>query len=196
MNETTKVLCERRSVKKYNTKKVSDELIKEIVICERRSVRSFKDSQVPKDVLDEILKCGTYAPSGMGLQSAVIVAIQDKDLIDKIAKINASIMGRDTNPFYGAPTLVVVLAKKDIPTHVKDGATVITNILNAAFSLGVDSCWIDRAKETFETEFGKDLLKSWGLDESYEGVGNVILGYRNGELPIAKPRKENYIIYR
>ena len=140
------------------------------VLCERRSVRSFKDSQVPKDILEEILKCGTYAPSGMGMQSAVIVAIQDKDLLDKIAKINASIMGRDINPFYGAPTLVVVLAKKDIPTHVKDGSSVITNILNAAFSLGVDSCWIDRAKETFETEFGKDLLKSWGLDESYEGV--------------------------
>lgn len=105
-------------------------------------------------------------------------------------------MGRDTNPFYGAPTLVVVLAKKDIPTHVKDGSSVITNILNAAFSLGVDSCWIDRAKETFETEAGKNLLKSWGLDESYEGVGNVILGYRDGELPKAKPRKENYIIYR
>ena len=130
------------------------------VLCERRSVRSFKDSQVPKDVLDEILKCGTYAPSGMGLQSAVIVAIQDKDLIDKIAKINASILGRDINPFYGAPTLIVVLAKKDIPTHVKDGSSVITNILNAAFSLGVDSCWIDRAKETFETEAGKSLLKS------------------------------------
>ena len=100
------------------------------VLCERRSVRSFTDKQVPKDILDEILKCGCYAPSGMGLQSAVIVAIQDKDLIDKIAKINASIMGRDTNPFYGAPTLVVVLAKKDIPTHVKDGSSVITNILN------------------------------------------------------------------
>ena len=166
------------------------------VLCERRSVRSFQVKQVPKDILDEILKCGCYAPSGMGLQSAVIVAIQNKDLIDKIAKINASIMGRDTNPFYGAPTLVVVLAKKDIPTHVKDGASVITNILNAAFSLGVDSCWIDRAKETFETEFGKDLLKSWGLDESYEGVGNVILGYRDDELPKVKPRKENYIIYR
>ena len=100
------------------------------VLCERRSVRSFQDKQVPKDVLDEILKCGCYAPSGMGLQSAVIVAIQDKDLIDKIAKINASIMGRDINPFYGAPTLVVVLAKKDIPTHVKDASSVITNILN------------------------------------------------------------------
>ena len=166
------------------------------VLCERRSVRSFTDKQVPKDILEEILKCGCYAPSGMSMQSAVIVAIQDKDLIDKIAKINASIMGRDTNPFYGAPTLIVVLAKKDIPTHVKDGSSVITNILNAAFSLGVDSCWIDRAKETFETEAGKNLLKSWGLDESYEGVGNVILGYRDGELPKVKPRKENYIIYR
>ena len=166
------------------------------VLCERRSVRSYKDKQVPKEILDEILKCGTFAPSGMGLQSAVIVAIQDKELIKKIAKINASIMGRDNDPFYGAPTLVIVFAKKDIPTHIKDGSAVMTNILTAAFSLGVDSCWIDRAKETFETEAGKNLLKSWGLDESYEGVGNVILGYRDGELPKAKPRKENYIIYR
>lgn len=128
------------------------------VLCERRSVRSFQDKQVPKDILDEILKCGCYAPSGMGLQSAVIVAIQDKDLIDKIAKINASIMGRDTNPFYGAPTLVVVLAKKDIPTHVKDGSSVITNILNAAFSLGVDSCWIDRAKKHLKQKLVKAYL--------------------------------------
>lgn len=166
------------------------------VLCERRSVRSYKDKQVPKKILDEILKCGTFAPSGMGLQSAVIVAIQDKELIKKIAKINASIMGRDNDPFYGAPTLVIVFAKKDIPTYIKDGSAVMTNILNAAFSLGVDSCWIDRAKETFETNTGKELLTSFNLDDTYEGIGNIILGYRDGDLPIAKKRKENYIIYR
>ena len=166
------------------------------VLCERRSVRSYKDKQVPKEILDEILKCGTFAPSGMGLQSTVIVAIQDKELIKKIAKINASIMGRDNDPFYGAPTLVIVFAKKDIPTYIKDGSAVMTNILNAAFSLGVDSCWIDRAKETFETNDGKELLASFNLDDTYEGIGNIILGYRDGDLPIAKKRKENYIIYR
>ncbi|MFR5856419.1 MAG: nitroreductase family protein [Bacilli bacterium] len=166
------------------------------VLCERRSVRSYKDKQVPKEILDEILKCGTFAPSGMGLQSAVIIAIQDKELIKKIAKINASIMGRDNDPFYGAPTLVIVFAKKDIPTYIKDGSAVMTNILNAAFSLGVDSCWIDRAKETFETNDGKELLASFNLDDNYEGIGNIILGYRDGDLPIAKKRKENYIIYR
>ncbi len=166
------------------------------VLCERRSVRNYQEKQVPKEILDLILKCGTYAPSGRGMQSAIIVAIQDKELINKIAKVNANIMGRDINPFYNAPTLVIVFGKKDIPTYLKDGCAVISNILNAAFSLGVDSCWIDRAKETFESNIGKELLYDWNLDDTYEGIGNVVLGYRSGDLPIPKVRKENYIIYK
>lgn len=166
------------------------------LICERRSVRNFSDKEIPKDLLKEILNCGTFAPNGMGRQSATIIAITNKETINKIKKINSSILNRsDFDPFYNAQTIIVVLANKNIPTYVKDGSAVITNILNAAFSLGIDSCWIDRAKETFETNEGKELLKKWGLTNEYEGIGNIALGYRNGELPAPAKRKENYIIY-
>lgn len=171
MNETTKVLCERRSVKKYNTKKVSDELIKEIV------------------------KCGTYAPNGMGKQSPVIVVIRDEKTIAKLRKLNASVANMPHDPFYNANTILVVLADKRVPTYLYDGSLVMGNLMNAAYSLGVDSCWIHRAKETFQTKEGQELLKKWGLDENYEGIGNCLLGYRDYELPIAKPRKDNYVIY-
>ena len=166
------------------------------LICERRSVRNFNDKEIPKDLLKEILNWGTFAPNGMGRQSATIIAITNKETINKIKKINSSILNRsDFDPFYNAQTIIVVLANKNIPTYVKDGSAVITNILNAAFSLGIDSCWIDRAKETFETNEGKELLKKWGLTNEYEGIGNIALGYRNGELPAPAKRKENYIIY-
>lgn len=166
------------------------------LICERRSVRNFSDKEIPKDILNEILNCGTYAPSGMGKQSATIVAITNKETLNKVKKINSSILKRDNfDPFYNTQTIVIVFANKNIPTYIKDGSAVITNMLNAAFSLGIDSCWIDRAKETFETNEGKELMKKWGLTNDYEGIGNIALGYRNGELPTAAKRKENYIIY-
>lgn len=167
----------------------------EKILCERRSCRKYKEEQIPRDVLDRILKCGTYAPSGKNKQSAVIVVIQDRNTIEEIGKINSSFFIPDVDPFYGAPTLVVVFANKNIRTHVQDGSAVISNIIHAAYGLGVDSCWIHRAKETFDTEFGRALMEKWGLGENYVGVGNVILGYRDGDLLQPKPRKENYIIF-
>ena len=171
-----------------------NEVIKNIL--NRRSIRKYKNKDVEEYLIDEILKAGTYAPTGRNSQSPIIIAITNKDIKNKLAKINASVMNSNFDPFYGAPVVLVVLADKKIPTYLYDGCLVMENMMLAAHSLGLGSCWIHRAKETFETEAGKDLLKSWGLDESYEGVGNVILGYRDGELPKAKPRKENYIIYR
>ena len=166
------------------------------VLCERRSIRKFKNKQIPKETLAEILKCGTYAPSGKSKQSAIIVVIQNRDTIEKIAKINGSFVNKPgLNPFYEAPTLLVVFADKNIATYVQDGSAVIMNMLNAAYSLGVDSCWIHRAKETFTTEEGKKLMQKWGLNDDYEGIGNIVLGYRDCPLPQAAPRKENYIIY-
>lgn len=166
------------------------------VLCERRSIRKFKNEQIPKEILDEILKCGTYAPNGMCKQSAKIVVIENKETIERIANINGSITGRENyNPFYGAPTLIIVFADKNVATHIQDGCAVITNILNAAYSLGVDSCWIDRAKETFETEYGKELMSKWDLNDNYVGIGNVVLGYRNMPMPPALPRKADYIIF-
>ncbi|HJA94660.1 MAG TPA: nitroreductase [Candidatus Eisenbergiella merdipullorum] len=163
-------------------------------LMERRSVRSYKPDQVPEDVLEQILKAGEYAPSGMGMQSAVMVVVQDAETIKKLSRINAAIMGSDSDPFYGAPTVVVVLADSKRGTCVEDGSLVLGNLMNAAFSLGVDSCWIHRARETFETEEGKELLKKWGLSEDYIGIGNCILGYSAGPLPEAKPRKDGYVI--
>jgi len=117
-------------------------------------------------------------------------------LIEEIAKVNGSFVNKvGLNPFYNAPTLIIVFADKNISTYINDGSAVISNIINAAFSLGVDSCWVHRAKETFETEFGKKLMKKWGLDDNYEGIGNVVLGYRDMILPPPFPRKEDYIIF-
>ena len=163
-------------------------------LMERRSVRSYKPDQIPEDVLEQILLAGEYAPSGMGMQSAVMVAVQDPETIRTLSRINAEIMGTDGDPFYGAPTVVVVLADRRRGTCVEDGSLVMGNLMNAAFSLGVGSCWIHRARETYETEEGKALLKKWGLSEDYIGIGNCILGYSDQPLPQPKPRKEGFVI--
>ena len=160
----------------------------------RRSIRAFKEDQVPDEILDQILEAGTYAPTGMGRQSPVMVVVQEREMIGKLSKMNAAVMNTDSDPFYGAPTLVVVLADKTIHTGVEDGSLVMGNLMNAASSLGIGSCWVHRAREVFETEEGKKILAGWGLDpEQYIGVGNCILGYADQEGK-AKPRKENYII--
>mgnify|MGYP000846718800 FL=1 len=143
--------------------------------------------------MNQILKSGTYAASGAGKQSAVMVVVQDPETIAKMSKMNAEVMGVTSDPFYGAPT-VVVLADKTASTPVEDGSLVIGNLMNAAYSLGVSSCWIHRAREVMDSEEGKKMLKGWGLDpEKYIGVGNCLLGYSDQEGKAA-PRKDNYII--
>lgn len=162
----------------------------------RRSVRSYRSDPIPKDVLDRILSAGTYAPSGMNRQSAVILAVTDKKTRDKLSQINARVMGVEgKDPFYGAPVVLVVLANKDMPTYVYDGSLVMGNLMLAAHTEGIASCWIHRAKETFQTNEGKALLKDLGIEGEYEGIGNCILGYTDEPLPEAKPRKDNYIYY-
>lgn len=161
----------------------------------RRSCRKYKTEQIKQEELNEILEAGTYAPTGRGMQSPVIVAVQDKDTRNLLSKLNADVMGADIDPFYGAPTVLVVLAEKTAHTYVDDGNMVIGNLLNAAHAVGVDSCYIYRAREVFGSETGKELLKKWGIEGDYEGIGNVILGYglEEGFRPAA-PRKENYIV--
>ena len=162
---------------------------------ERRSCRKYLEKQVEAAALDAILEAGTYAPTGMNRQAPVIVAIQDKATRDQIAKKNAAVMGADADPFYGAPTVLVVLADPNVRTYVYDGALVMGNLMNAAHAVGVDSCYIFRAKEVFATDEGKEMLRSWGIPDYYEGVGNCILGYRaEGGVKEASPRKENYIV--
>lgn len=127
------------------------------------------------------------------MQSPIIIVLQDEETIAELSRLNAKIMGRDGDPFYGAPTVAIVLADKNRPTYIEDGSLVLGNMMNAAYSIGVDSCWIHRAKEEFESEEGKELLKRWNISDDYVGIGHCILGYRDGELSQAKPRKENYV---
>lgn len=160
----------------------------------RRSVRKYKSDMVPQEVIDEIVKAGTYAANGRGAQAPIILAVTNKELRDKLSKVNGEIMGTpDTDPFYGAPVVLVVLADKSRPTYLYDGSLVMGNLMLAAHALGVDSCWIHRAKETFELPEWKQFLKDHGIEGEYEGIGNCILGYADGPVREAAPRKENYV---
>lgn len=163
-------------------------------LCERRSVRSYKSDAIDEEILDEILKAGTYAPTGRNRQAPVIIAVTDKALRDRLSKINAAVMGTDSDPFYGAPVVLIVLADKNIPTYIYDGSLVMGNLLNAAHALGIGGCWIHRAKETFESEEGKAILRELGIEGDLEGIGNCILGYADGDYPETRPRKSGYVI--
>ena len=159
----------------------------------RRSVRKYKPDMVPQEKLEKILEAGTYAATGMGRQSPIILAVTDKTMRDKLSKMNAAIMGSDNDPFYGAPVVLVVLADKNVPTYIYDGSLVMGNLMNAAHAEGIASCWIHRAKEEFNSEEGKKILQDLGITGDYEGIGHCILGYADGDEPTAKPRKENYV---
>ena len=159
----------------------------------RRSVRKYKPDMVPQEKLDKILEAGTYAATGMGRQSPIILAVTDKAMRDRLSKMNAAIMGVDSDPFYGAPVVLVVLADKNVPTYIYDGSLVMGYLMNAAHAEGIASCWIHRAKEEFNSPEGKQILQDLGITGDYEGIGHCILGYADGDEPAAKPRKENYV---
>lgn len=159
----------------------------------RRSIRKYKPDMIPEDVLNWIIEAGTYAATGMGKQSPIIIAVTNKEIRDKFSKMNAEIMGVDSDPFYGAPVVLIVLADKARPTYVYDGSLVMGNLMLAAHAEGIGSCWIHRAKEEFESAEGKAFLKSLGIEGDYEGIGHCVLGYTDGEEPKAMPRKENYV---
>ena len=161
----------------------------------RRSIRKFKSDAIPEEILNKIIEAGSYAPSGMGRQPVIILAVTNKELRDRLSKLNADVMHSTNDPFYGAPVVLVVLADKSAPTHVYDGSLVMENLMLAAHDLGIGSCWIHRAKEVFEKEEGKEILKSLGIEGDYEGIGNCILGYADVEEPQAKPRKDNFVYW-
>lgn len=158
----------------------------------RRSCRNYTEKQVPDELLDKVLEAGTFAASGMNRQSTYLVAVRDKETRDLLSKINAGIMDSQNDPFYGAPCVIVVLAEES-PTFLEDGSLVLGNLMNAAHALGLGSCWIHRAKQTFELPEGKALLAKWGLPENLIGIGNCVLGFE-AETPAEKPRKEGRII--
>ena len=165
-------------------------------LLSRRSVRAYTDKPIPPEVLDAVLKAGIYAPSGMNRQPVTLVAITDKETRDALSAMNAAVMGREgTDPFYGAPVVIVVLADRAMSgTAFEDGCLALGNLMNAAHAMGLGSCWIHRAKEEFESEAGKELLKKWGLSGDFAGIGHCILGYAAGELPEARERRENRIV--
>ena len=161
----------------------------------RRSCRAYTDKPVDPKSLEEILKAGTYAPTGMGKQSPIIVVIETPETLAKVEKLNAAVVGNpEAHTFYGAPMAVVVFGDPTLPFGIADGNLVIGNLLNAANAVGVDSCYIWRAKESFESEEGKMLKKKWGIPDQYVGIGNVILGYGTPEGKKAAPaRKDDYV---
>ena len=172
-----------------------NEVIK--VLENRRSCRKFKPDMVSDEELKTILEAGTYAATGMGKQSPIIIAVTDPKLRDEIAEENRKIGGwkEGFDPFYGAPVILIVLADKSVPTYIYDGSLVLGNLMNAAESLGVGSIWIHRAREEFESDFGKNILKKLGIEGDYEGIGHCALGYSDGAERKAAPRKENYVYY-
>ena len=161
----------------------------------RRSIRGYKEDMVPEELIAEVVEAGTYAATGMGRQSPIILAVTNKEVRDRLSKVNAEIMGTTGDPFYGAPVVLVVLADKSRPTYLYDGSLVMGNLMLAAADLGLGSCWIHRAKETFEREEGKAILKELGIEGDYEGIGNCVIGYAKEPAKDAAPRKTDYVHY-
>ena len=164
---------------------------------ERRSIRSFKPEMPPKEVLQQIVEAGLYAASGKGQQAAIVVAVTNKALRDKLAEENRRIAGapEGSDPFYGAPAVLVVLGRKDWPTHVYDGSLVMGNLLLAAQAQRMGSIWIHRAKEEFEEPEYQQLLKDLGVEGEWEGIGHCAVGYLNGEAPAPAPRKPGRVFW-
>ena len=166
-------------------------------IRERRSIRKFKSEMPKKEDLEQIAEAGLYAANGMGRQSAIIVAITNREWRDKLSVANCSFgpWEESYDPFYGAPVVFAVLADPEVPTCVCDGSLVLGNMMLAAQSLGLGSIWIHRAKEEFETAEWKDFLKSLGVEGNYVGIGHCAVGYIDGEVPEAAARKANRLFW-
>ena len=163
-------------------------------LIERRSIRKYNNTKVSHDLMEKIVRAGQFAPSGMNRQIYAFVVVEDEELVAKLSKMNADAMNSTSDPFYGAKSLIIVFADTNAPTYLYDGALAMGNLMNAANALGVDSCWIHRAKEVFETPEGKEMKKTWGLPESYEGIGYCILGYREEE-PDKRAQRTSKVIY-
>ncbi len=163
-------------------------------LLSRRSIRKFKPNQIKEEELNTILEAGMYAPSGANQQSALFVVIQDKETLQKISAMNAAIWKKGDDPYYSAPTVILVLADRSKVTPVEDATLALGNMFNAAASLGLGSCWVHRARQMFESGEGKELLSKWGITGDYIGVGSCALGYPDCEIPRATPRKEKFVV--
>lgn len=164
-------------------------------IMQRRSCRSFDPNKMPStDAIQQIAEAGTWSPTSRGMQNPIIIAVTNKEMRDRISRMNAAVMGADSDPFYGAPCMLIVLVKES-PNAAYDGPIVMQTMMLAAHSLGLNTCWIHRAKEEFESEEGKQILRDLGIEGDYIGIGHLALGYANAPIPEPKPRKEDYIYW-
>ena len=164
-------------------------------IKNRRSCRAYKPEQITNEELDAVLEAGTYAASAMGRQSAKIVVVHDAAARAQLTRMNAAVMGRDTDPMYGAPTILVVLADAHAANAVPDGSLVMGNLMLAAHALGLGSIWIHRAKEEFERPEYKQLLKDLGIEGKWEGIGHCVVGTIDGEAPQPAPRRDGRVFW-
>ena len=164
-------------------------------IVSRRSIKKYKNTPVEKELLNKVIKAGTYAPTGKNRQSPLIIAITNTAIRNRLSIELADYRNITTDPFYGAPVILAVLADKGVFTHVYDGSCVIENMLLEAHSLGLGACWIHHAKEIFERDYGKKILARLGLSSDYEGIGFCILGHSDIEIKNEIPRKDNYVYY-
>ena len=160
----------------------------------RRSVRKFKPDQVDPAALGRILETTQFAPSGRGLQAPLLVAVQDAETVAELSRMNAAVMGADTDPYYGAPAIILAFAPNDVTTYVEDASCALTYLQVAAHVEGLASVWIHRERQMFESEEGKALMEKWGIDDKYEGIGSVAIGYAGCDLPDPAPRREGYVI--
>ncbi len=168
------------------------------VMKTRRSVRAFDaDKMPPQQLISQIAEAGTYAPTGRNQQSPIIIVVTNKQIRDRLSKLNADILGCDFDPFYGAPVVLIVLAQRSKPTYIYDGSLVLGNLMNAAHALGIGSCWIHRAREVFDLPEGKEMLADWGIEGDYEGIGHCVIGYPSDpdKTLVPSPRKPDYVYY-
>lgn len=164
------------------------------LLKQRRSVKKYLPKMVDEESIKKIVEAGIYSPSGKNRQAVKFLVVTNKEMVSKLSKLNASILGVDIDPFYGAPVVVVVLADREVSTYIEDGSIALSNMMNEAYSIGVDSCWIHRAKEMFETKEGREILRTAGIEDNYQGIGNCILGYRAIEFK-TKERVQNRVYF-
>ena len=165
------------------------------IILSRASVKKYTDKPVPTELIDKVIEAGLAAASGRNMQSPIILVVTNKEIRDKLSRDNAAVMGATGDPFYGAPCVLVVLAEKTAHTYVYDGSLTLGNMMLAAHELGIGSCWIHRAKEVMDKPEWQEWIASLGLKGEYEGIGNLVIGYPEGDFPAFKERREGRVVY-
>lgn len=181
------------------------------IIKERRSIRKYQEKQIGREDLEKIIEAGLYAPNAGGGQRARIVAVRNRELAEKIGRLNLARFDRSRlaggyvsseqpsniddptikNGFYGAPTVCIIFGAKNFLYSIPDAFCCAENMVLEAANLGIASCIIARGEETFDNEAGMELLREWGIPDTDTARCFVILGYCDGSYPQIKPRKEN-----